>query len=156
MSFHNHYDQWQAMTEKSNCPICQQQPMLEGMVDIVDLPNSWLDAEPVDCLKGACTLLAKRHVIELYDFEDNELLLFMKEVQLCAKALKTVTGAVKINYEIHGNSVPHLHVHLYPRYQDDPFPDQAIDYRQKKRWYSEEEFAIFCDNMRSFIKDIGH
>jgi diadenosine tetraphosphate (Ap4A) HIT family hydrolase len=151
MSFHANYEQWLAMTEKENCPVCQQLPMPEGMVDIVELPNSWLSAEPVECLRGACHLTAKQHVIELYEFHDDELLAFMKEVQLCAKALKTVTNAVKINYEIHGNSLPHLHVHLYPRYRDDPFPGKAIDYNQKKRIYLDEEFRAFVDEMRRVI-----
>jgi len=38
----------------------------------------------------------------------------MKDVQTSARALKHVTRAVKINYEIHGNTVPHLHMHLFP------------------------------------------
>ena len=131
MSFHTNFDQWLAMTESQNCPVCQQLPMPEGMIDIVELSSSWLSAEPIECLKGACHLTAKRHVIELYELGDEELLAFMKDVQLCASALKTVTNAVRINYEIHGNSLPHLHVHLYPRYRDDPFPGQPIDYNQR-------------------------
>ncbi len=127
--------------------------MPEGMVDIVELPNSWLSAEPVECLKGACHLMAKQHVIELYELHNDELLAFMKEVQLCARALKTVTNAVKINYEIHGNSVPHLHVHLYPRYRDDPFPGKAIDYSQRKRLYSDEEFKAFVGEMQKIIAE---
>ena len=65
MSFHNNYDQWLAMTEKANCPVCNQDPMPSGMEDIVELQNSWLSAEPIDCLRGACHLIAKQHVIEL-------------------------------------------------------------------------------------------
>ena len=127
--------------------------MPDGMVDIVELPNSWLSAEPVDCLKGACHLVAKKHVLELYELNDAELLAYMKEAQLCARALKTVTNAVKINYEIHGNTVPHLHMHLYPRYKDDPFPGQAIDYSQKKRQYSDKEFDTFVEDMRKAIAE---
>jgi len=153
MSFHNNFEQWLAMTERQNCPVCQQLPMPEGMVDIVELPNSWLDAEPVDCLKGACHLVAKQHVVELYELNDDELLALMKEVQLCAKALKTVTNAVKINYEIHGNSLPHLHVHLYPRRRDDPFQTGAIDYSRRKRLYSDEEFKAFVGEMQKAIAE---
>ena len=81
MSFHNNFEQWLAMTERQNCPVCQQLPMPKGMVDIVELPNSWLDAEPVDCLKGACHLVAKQHVIELYELHDDELLALMKSLR---------------------------------------------------------------------------
>ena len=153
MSFHSNFEQWLAMTERQNCPVCQQLPMPEGMVDIVELPNSWLSAEPIEVLKGACHLVAKQHVVELYELHDDELLALMKEVQLCARTLKTVTNAVKINYEIHGNTLPHLHVHLYPRYRDDPFPGKAIDYSQKKRLYSDEEFKAFVGEMQKAIAE---
>ena len=55
------------------------------------------------------------------------------------------------NYEIHGNTVPHLHIHLYPRTIGDPFPGQAIDYAQKKDWYTGGEFEHFVDDMRKTI-----
>ena len=153
MSFHNNYDQWRAMTKKENCPVCNQNPMPAGMEDIVELKYSWLSAEPIDCLRGACHLIAKQHVIELYELDDSELLNFMKEVQLCSKALKLVTNAIKINYEIHGNSMPHLHVHLYPRYFDDPFPDQAINYKRKERLYTEKEYREFIEKMRKSVAE---
>ena len=77
---------------------------------------------------------------------------FMQEVQLAARTLKLVTGAFKINYEIHGNTVPHLHLHLYPRYQDDPFAGRAIDYHQKKHWYTQAEYREFVNQMRTEIR----
>ena len=58
---------------------------------------------------------------------EPDLLGFMRAVRAAARALKAVTGAVKINDEIHGNTVPHLYMHLFPRTADDPFPGQPID-----------------------------
>ena len=39
------------------------------------------------------------------------------------------TEAVKLNHEIHGNTVPHLHVHIFPRYVGDAFEGRPIDPR---------------------------
>ena len=33
---------------------------------------------------------------------------------------------MKMNYETLGNSLPHLHTHLVPRYTDDPRPGQPF------------------------------
>jgi hypothetical protein len=33
----------------------------------------------------------------------------------------------KMNYEIHGNTIPHLHMHLFPRFDGDPFEGGPID-----------------------------
>jgi diadenosine tetraphosphate (Ap4A) HIT family hydrolase len=32
-----------------------------------------------------------------------------------------------MNYEIHGNTIPHLHVHLFLRYKGDPFEGGPIN-----------------------------
>ena len=126
--------------------------MPEGMIDLVELSHSWLNAEPVDCLYGACHLTAKHHGPELFNLTDAELFGVMKELALCAHAIKTVTGAVKINYEIHGNTSPHLHIHIYPRYMNDPFPNQAINPNIKKQLYSKEEYEAFQENVRREIE----
>ena len=41
--------------------------------------------------------------------------------------MKAALRSPKINYEIHGNTVPHLHLHLYPRFDGDPFAGRPID-----------------------------
>ncbi len=35
-----------------------------------------------------------------------------------------------MNYEIHGNSLPHFHMHFFPRYRSDRFEGQPIDPRK--------------------------
>ncbi len=80
---------------------------------------------------------------------------FMKEVQAAARALKEVTGAFKINYEVHGNTVPHFHLHLFPRYVDDPFAGAPINTsRVEPPVYPDGEFDIFVGRMREKLKDI--
>lgn len=49
---------------------------------------------------------------------------------LAARVLKTLFSPTKLNYEIHGNTIPHLHLHLFPRYAADPYVGGPIDFRQ--------------------------
>lgn len=149
MSFHDNYEEWVALADVENCPVCNDHPMPQGMQDLAELPHSWLNAEPIECIKGACHVTAKYHGIELFDLEGDQLLGLMSDVARCASALKKVTGAIKINYEIHGNTLPHLHVHLYPRHMDDPFPNKPIDYHQKTpEIYADGEYEQFVKRMR--------
>ena len=46
---------------------------------------------------------------------------WVRDLQQATQVVQEVTGAVKMNYEIHGNTLPHLHVHLFPRYRGDAF-----------------------------------
>ncbi|MFW6064765.1 MAG: HIT family protein [Candidatus Natronoplasma sp.] len=149
MSFHSNYNEWKEMNELENCPVCNSDSMPEGMIDLYELEHSWLNSEPVECMKWACHVTAKYHGPELHDLKEEELFGFMKDLQIYSKALKEVTSAVKINYEIHGNTLPHLHVHLYPRTMDDPFPGKPIDYDEKRDdIYEEGEYDGFVKKMR--------
>ena len=80
------------------------------------MKHAWLEChkEAQGCLFGKCHVLSKAHSEHFFDLPEDDMRGFISDVQKAAKALHRVTGAVKINYEIHGNSMPHLHVHLFP------------------------------------------
>src|SRR5690242_18502857 len=128
MSFHHDFNKWLLQSQKEHCPYClkEEDPMQAQI--LAEFTYSELCAHPSVPLKGTCYLITKEHYVELFDLDDAVLLGVMKEVQIAARVLKEVTGAIKINYEIHGNTAPHIHVHLFPRYMDDPFAGVPIDY----------------------------
>ena len=63
-----------------------------------------------------------RHVVEPTELADEEAAAYGREVLRVSRALLAVLEPVKLNYDVLGNSVPHLHTHLVPRYADDPRP----------------------------------
>lgn len=63
-----------------------------------------------------------RHVVEPTELSDAEGSAYGREVLAVGRALQDVFAPVKINYNVLGNSVPHLHTHIVPRYADDPRP----------------------------------
>jgi len=65
-------------------------------------------------------LVLRRHVTELYDLPAPERATLMEEVSRVAQALARVFRPVKMNYELLGNLVPHIHWHLVPRVATDP------------------------------------
>ncbi len=155
MSFHHDPAQWLFQAQKENCPYCRKDhdPMQSSTLKV--FKHAELCAHPQVCLKGTCYLITREHFVELFDMDDESLLGFMKEVQIAARTLKEVTGAFKINYEIHGNSAPHLHLHLFPRYLDDPFAGIPIDYnRVKPPVYQGDEFEQFVRAMQTRLAGI--
>ncbi|CDZ61588.1 HIT family protein [Neorhizobium galegae] len=57
---------------------------------------------------------------EIFDLSPAEQALLSVEVNRVAAALKTVTGATKINVGALGNIVRQLHVHVIARFEGDP------------------------------------
>jgi len=52
--------------------------------------------------------------------------MLMEEVNYVAETLVQVFDAKKMNYELLGNQVPHIHWHLIPRLQADPDPLKPV------------------------------
>jgi diadenosine tetraphosphate (Ap4A) HIT family hydrolase len=155
MSFHNNLDQWLFHSKKENCPYCLKAEDPMQSVTLKLFKYSELCAHPQVCLKGTCYLITREHYVELFDLEEEVLLGFMKEVQVAARILKDVTGAIKINYEMHGNTAPHLHLHLFPRYLDDPFAGVAINYhRLDPPVYEGNEFDEFVIEMQGRLEGV--
>lgn len=46
------------------------------------------------------------------------------------RAARTQFDPVKVNYMTLGNTVPHLHTHVVPRYLDDPAPGGPTEWLQ--------------------------
>jgi diadenosine tetraphosphate (Ap4A) HIT family hydrolase len=71
---------------------------------------------------GWTVVVFQRHATELFHLAPTERAQLMEEVTLIAKVLAHLFEARKINYELLGNQLPHLHWHLIPRLATDPAP----------------------------------
>ena len=105
------------------CVIC-----LKGVPNdvVAELDGSWVTVPEFAPLKGYACLVFRRHAVELHDLSEHEGATFMRDVQRLSRVLKRITGATKLNYEVHGNTIEHLHMHFYPRRVDDVFQGRPI------------------------------
>lgn len=125
MSRWNDADAWQGLVDGSACPICRRGVPLDV---VAELPATWLTLfEERVAMVGYACLVSRVHAVELHDLDEAQAAAFMRDARRVSRALSAVTGAVKLNYEIHGNTLPHFHMHFFPRYPGDPFEGRAIE-----------------------------
>jgi diadenosine tetraphosphate (Ap4A) HIT family hydrolase len=62
-----------------------------------------------------------RHVAEPTELSADEASQYWLEVLEAGRRIERLEP-VKLNYDVLGNSLPHLHTHVVPRYADDPKP----------------------------------
>jgi diadenosine tetraphosphate (Ap4A) HIT family hydrolase len=65
---------------------------------------------------------------------------FWEDMMRAGQALEQVFGAAKMNFEILGNLVPHLHCHIKPRYYGDPAPGAPIHPDMSLKLLTQEEY----------------
>ena len=119
-------ERWARWVRGDDCPICRS---VAAEAAVAELEACRLMMGEDAPMRGYAWLPARRHVIELHELTEPEGAAYMRDVRRVSRAIAAATGAVKLNYEIHGNTVPHLHLHIFPRYVGDPFEGRPIDPR---------------------------
>jgi diadenosine tetraphosphate (Ap4A) HIT family hydrolase len=152
-SFHYRYPEFIKAAQEEYCPVCNNEPAPDGQNDIEVSDFVWICGEypGQGRLFGKMYVMPRKHVFHFEDMPEDEATLFMSEVRRVGRALRKVTGAEKINYEMHSNTGAHLHIHLCPRYLDDDFPGMAIDLSRPSApapYESYEEYLWFIEQMR--------
>jgi diadenosine tetraphosphate (Ap4A) HIT family hydrolase len=82
-------------------------------------------------IPGYTIFVSKTCVPELHDLPAEVRSRFLDDMAHVAEAVFRAFAPRKLNYELLGNSVAHLHWHIFPRYADDPNPRWPV-------WNNEE------------------
>ncbi|KKW25298.1 MAG: hypothetical protein A2Y37_05165 [Spirochaetes bacterium GWB1_60_80] len=158
-SFHYRYPEFIEASQPQSCPACNQELQPDDQTTIEENDAVWIVGEypGQGRLFGKIYVMPKKHAFHFEDMPAAEATCFMREVQRAGKALRRVTGAEKINYEMHSNTGAHLHIHLFPRYLNDDFPSAPIDYRltTPAPYESYEEYLWFIDELRKELNSNG-
>jgi diadenosine tetraphosphate (Ap4A) HIT family hydrolase len=70
-------------------------------------------------VRGYSVLVLDRHAIEFHDLSPDMRSAFSEDIADAGRTLARVLNPIKMNIEMQGNVVPHLHCHLKPRYPHD-------------------------------------
>ncbi|HCT05762.1 HIT family protein [Pseudomonas sp. P7548] len=87
---------------------------------ICRMASGWAVMGDVQFLPGYCLLLPDPVVASLNDLDPEARAVYLLDMARLGDAVLQATGALRMNYEILGNSEPELHCHLFPRYADEP------------------------------------
>ena len=111
-----------------SCPLCS--PLNKDII----YQNDFLRVILVDDIPGYIRVITQKHIKEFSDLKDEEAVNLMLTVKKIEKILIDELNPDKVNIASLGNMVPHLHIHIIPRFQNDP-------------WWPG---AVFCEKKRDF------
>ncbi len=105
---------------------------------VAELDHTWVTTDPEVAVFGYVCVISKVHVVEPFDLPDQGSA-FWQEAMAVAQVVNRLYSPVKLNYQIHGNTLPHLHMHLFPRQPDDGFVGRPVDLKDFRHRYSDHE-----------------
>jgi diadenosine tetraphosphate (Ap4A) HIT family hydrolase len=109
---------------------------------------------------GYTIFLSKQCVPELHELPPDLRSRFLDEMALVAEAVFRAFTPRKLNYELLGNGVSHLHWHLFPRYADDPNPrwpvwnNEAFREAPRRTPMDSEHLRDLRERVRQALADI--
>ena len=104
------------------CLICERIRMINEGTNpwfVKELETGYVVIGDHQHFKGYTIFLCKEHKTELFQLDRGTRLRFLEEMSIVAEAAANAFGAEKMNYELLGNGVSHLHWHLFPRVSGD-------------------------------------
>jgi diadenosine tetraphosphate (Ap4A) HIT family hydrolase len=112
-------DRWRLLASREGCRVCNLDPGGRGA--LIETARCWIIVWPEAPLPGYVWAFSKAHAVELYDLDEAEQVQFWLDCMAVARGLAALLKPAKTNYEIHGNTDPHLHMHLFPRSANDVY-----------------------------------
>ncbi len=108
------------MSKDNSCMYCMLDNRVSDlMIKIADMKVSSFYFFREQTHPGRCIVAYnKGHKGEVFQLDDQEQKDFMDDLVKAAAAVQKVFSPDKINYASFGDSVPHLHFHVVPKYRD--------------------------------------
>ena len=120
---------WDALVRGTGCGMCESGRPESDEFGVRIRRTEHTDAylQRADVRRGYTVVIWRgRHVCEPTELSDAEATAYWRDVLTVARALMAYYHPLKMNYETLGNSLPHLHTHLVPRYRADPAPGRPF------------------------------
>jgi len=147
---------WAELTQGIGCEMCESRRPDESRYGIRIHAGRYADAylQRADVQRGYTLVIWRgRHVNEPTELDETEASGYWAELLAVARALISVFMPLKMNYETLGNSLPHLHTHLVPRFEVDPRPGQPfpLNAQQPDAKIPEAQLRADAESLRKLL-----
>ena len=104
----------------ADCMYCNEthEKRAELLIEVGKLPHSTLFILKNQNHLGRVVIALNCHRTELFELSEEERNGYFADVARVSKAMKELFNPDKINYGIFGDGVPHVHMHMVPKYKD--------------------------------------
>jgi diadenosine tetraphosphate (Ap4A) HIT family hydrolase len=121
-------ENWDARKRGEGCPLCGGKfgtPFHAGRAGDAHLERNAV-------ARGHTFVVFRdRHVADFTALTEAEVAAYWQDIHRVTRMIERAFAPCHMNFLLLGNIAPHLHVHLVPRYLDDPAPERPLPWEQK-------------------------
>jgi diadenosine tetraphosphate (Ap4A) HIT family hydrolase len=144
-------------TDKQECYFCKlldvsRRESIPRWIADLQVSTAILEGNQI-CRGYTILVYNKAHATELFQLEKEDRIAYLEDLNKVARAIYDAYHPHKMNYELLGNIVPHLHWHIIPRRKTDSielhWPIWGKDYTKKT--LPDEEYQKIIEEIRAHL-----
>ncbi len=137
------------MDANKDCVYCNEDGRREElMIEICKLQVSTVYLFREQTYRGRCNVVFDGHRKELFDLSKEELSAFIADVSRAAQAVTRAFSPDKLNYGAFGDTMPHLHMHVVPKYKDKENWGSTFVMNPAQVYLSEDEYSAMIGKIK--------
>lgn len=124
-----------------NCLVCTRINMIKDGTNkhfVAELETGYVVLGDHQYFEGYTLFLCKEHKNELHELDSEFRRTFLFEMSQVSEAVYTAFHPDKLNYELLGNGIGHMHWHIFPRRMTEPNYRQPVWLTPKDILYAQD------------------
>lgn len=158
----NLVDEWDKQAAGESCYLCAPHSP-RYTIEVISLSISTLYLARDQRFLGYCGLVFDAyHATQFEQLQDADYSRFMSDLKLSVQVLRAVFNPDHINIESLGNTCPHLHWGIIPRYRNDPRWGRSIwdgwqpnEFKLNPVLLSDAEYQLMVDRIRGEVLKVA-
>jgi len=137
----------------SICNYCSKNEALNNlMIEIGQLRVSTLYLFREQTYRGRCIVALNEHETEFFHLSQDKQDAYMRDVAQVAAAIEKAFQPDKINYGAFGDTMPHVHFHIVPKYKDGYTWGKMFEMNPAANFLlTEEQYGAIIDQIKSHL-----
>lgn len=135
-----------------NCIYCNRDERIDNlMIEIGQMRVSTLFLFKEQTYKGRCVVALNEHQQEFFHLSQEKQDAYMRDVAQVARAIESAFKPNKINYGAFGDTMPHVHFHVVPKYENGAAWGKMFEMNPGETYLTDEEYQEIIDKLKAAL-----
>jgi diadenosine tetraphosphate (Ap4A) HIT family hydrolase len=135
------------------CILCGRDERLDHlMIEICELSVTTLYLYKEQTYFGRCVVALKEHQRELFHLPEETRSKLMEDIVRVAGAIEKAFLPDKINYGSYGDTMPHIHFHIVPKYKGGDAWGVPFELNPNKIYFNDEQYMGMIEKLIKYLE----